>query len=66
MPALNRYITDNAPGGATHYGWYLTGKLFYALEFYDQSKSKVDYLVWFSVQNKFYSVSAIKEELLPL
>lgn len=60
------YIVSNAPSGATHWGKYKTGKIFYALEFYNQSKSKLDYLEWFPVQNKFYSVADNDDKLTPL
>ena len=59
-------VKERAPAGATHYGRYPTGKLFYALEFYNHTKSKIDYLVWFDVQHKFYSVTRVVTELIPL
>ena len=63
---MTLYINNHAPEGATHYGHYATGKLFYALEFYNQSKTSVDYLIWFPVQHRFYSVNNFKDKLTPL
>jgi len=60
------YIRAHAPDGATHYGRYKTGKLFYALEFYNQSKSALDYLEWFDVQQRFYSVTEHTDTLKEL
>ena len=59
-------VKERAPAGATHYGRYPTGKLFYALEFYNHTKSKLDYLVWFSVQQKYYSVPNLTDKLTEL
>ncbi len=53
------YIVDNAPNGATHYGRYSTGKLFYALEYRVQGKS--NYLTWFDFQCAWHLVENTNE-----